>query len=264
LPNGNTLICEGIKGNLFEVTSAGLTVWRYLCPVTDAGPMTQGASIPVDPARSDQFMNAVFRVDRYATNYPGLVGRDLPPQGTIELGTSAPVNTPPVAGAVALTRTPYGGVKISIPSLLSHVVDAEGDPITLVSVSAVSAHGGSVVMDTNWRVYTPAAGFTNADLFTYAVSDGVNTPVTSTVTVNVLEDNSAAPYLAIMNLANGACLIYGNGIPGRTYRIEYVNDLNHLNWQLLGTATANQTGILVYLDSAGSPQRFYRSVYPAY
>jgi hypothetical protein len=24
LPNGNTLICEGVKGNLFEVTSAGI------------------------------------------------------------------------------------------------------------------------------------------------------------------------------------------------------------------------------------------------
>jgi hypothetical protein len=84
LPNGNTLICEGIKGNLFEVTAAGQTVWRYLCPVTSTI-MTQGDSIPIDPARTDQFMNAVFRVNRYGTNYAGLLGRDLTPQGTIEL-----------------------------------------------------------------------------------------------------------------------------------------------------------------------------------
>jgi sugar lactone lactonase YvrE/formylglycine-generating enzyme required for sulfatase activity len=84
LPNGNTLICEGIKGNLFEVTSAGQTVWRYVCPVTTTI-MTQGDSIPVDPARTDQLMNAVFRVNRYATNYAGLLGRDLTAQGTIEL-----------------------------------------------------------------------------------------------------------------------------------------------------------------------------------
>ena len=84
LPNGNTLICEGIKGNLFEVTAAGQTVWRYLCPVTSTI-LTQGDSIPVDPARTDQFMNAVFRVSRYSTNYAGLIGRDLTPQGTIEL-----------------------------------------------------------------------------------------------------------------------------------------------------------------------------------
>jgi hypothetical protein len=84
LPNGNTLICEGIKGNLFEVTTAGQTVWQYVCPVTTTI-LTQGESIPVDPARTDQFMNAVFRVTRYATNYAGLLGRDLTAQGTIEL-----------------------------------------------------------------------------------------------------------------------------------------------------------------------------------
>jgi sugar lactone lactonase YvrE/formylglycine-generating enzyme required for sulfatase activity len=89
LPNGNTLICEGVKGNLFEVTPAGEMVWRYLCPVVGTGPLKQGDSIPVDPVRADQYMNAVFQVDRYAPDYPGLVGRDLTPGGTIELSATA-------------------------------------------------------------------------------------------------------------------------------------------------------------------------------
>ncbi len=84
LPNGNTLICEGIKGNLFEVSTAGQTVWRYLCPVTSTI-LTQGDSLPVDPARPDQYMNAVFRVTRYGADYAGLAGRELTSQGTIEL-----------------------------------------------------------------------------------------------------------------------------------------------------------------------------------
>ena len=84
LPNGNTLICEGIKGNLFEVTSAGQTVWSYMCPVTTTI-LTQGDAILVDAARPDQLMNAVFRVTRYPTNYAGLLGRDLTSQGTIEI-----------------------------------------------------------------------------------------------------------------------------------------------------------------------------------
>jgi hypothetical protein len=33
LPNGNTLITEGIKGNLFEVTSTRELVWRCINPV---------------------------------------------------------------------------------------------------------------------------------------------------------------------------------------------------------------------------------------
>ncbi len=83
LPNGNTLITEGIKGNLFEVTSAGETVWRYVNPVTTT-PLAQGSTVPTDPNRSDQFMNAVFRVTRYGADFPGLVGKSLSPIGTIE------------------------------------------------------------------------------------------------------------------------------------------------------------------------------------
>ena len=101
LPNGNTLICEGVKGNLFEVTAAGACVWQYLCPVTDAGPLTQGGSIAVDPVRTDQYMNAVFRVYRYGADYAGLVGRDLTSKGTIEL----PVNQTLRMTATTVTKT---------------------------------------------------------------------------------------------------------------------------------------------------------------
>ena len=47
-------------------------------------PLAQGTVIPADASRSDQFMNAVFRVTRYAPTFAGLVGRDLTPLGTIE------------------------------------------------------------------------------------------------------------------------------------------------------------------------------------
>jgi len=110
LPNGNTLICEGVKGNLFEVTMAGQTVWRYLCPVTDIGPLTQGDGISVDPAHSDQFMNAVFRVYRYATNYPGLVGRDLTPQGSIELPVDQTLRIATVAADTTGVRFNWVGL----------------------------------------------------------------------------------------------------------------------------------------------------------
>ncbi len=91
-PNGNTLICEGIKGKLFEVTPAGQTVWQYNCPVA-ASVLAQGAVPPTDAARTDQFMNAVFRVYRYPTNYPGLQGKDLTPRGSVETYTGASTDT---------------------------------------------------------------------------------------------------------------------------------------------------------------------------
>ncbi len=85
LPNGNTLICDGVHGVFLEVTTLGETVWRYVNPVVRTGPLVQGSEIPPDPARAGEYMNAVFKVHRYAPDYPGLSGRDLTPKGTVEL-----------------------------------------------------------------------------------------------------------------------------------------------------------------------------------
>jgi hypothetical protein len=85
LPNGNTLICDGIHGIFVEVTSSGQTAWRYVNPVTNRGSLTQGDSIPQDPTHPGEYMNMVFRVQRYSPTYQGLVGRDLTPGNFIEL-----------------------------------------------------------------------------------------------------------------------------------------------------------------------------------
>ena len=84
-PNGNTIICEGGHGDFTEVTTAGEIVWRYLCPVDEHGPMTQGDPIPINPVRPDETMNQVFRIYRYAPDYPAFTGRDMTPGDFIEL-----------------------------------------------------------------------------------------------------------------------------------------------------------------------------------
>jgi hypothetical protein len=55
LPNGNTLICEGSFGRLFEVTLAGELVWEYVNPY-----FGRPAGRPEAPEH-----NAVFRAFRY-------------------------------------------------------------------------------------------------------------------------------------------------------------------------------------------------------
>jgi hypothetical protein len=75
MPNGNTLICDGPKGKLFEVTAAGEIVWSYMNPVGLKGPVAQGET-PME--------NLIFKTYRYAPDYPGLAGKDLTPIGTIE------------------------------------------------------------------------------------------------------------------------------------------------------------------------------------
>jgi hypothetical protein len=56
--------------------------------------MYQGDPIPINPVRPDETMNSVFRIYRYAPDYPAFVGKDLTPGPPIELyhtGVSNPV-----------------------------------------------------------------------------------------------------------------------------------------------------------------------------
>jgi hypothetical protein len=125
LPNGDTLICAGVNGTLFEVTARGETVWKYVNPVVKTGPLGWSDPIPPDPNKQGQYLNEVFRVQRYAPDYPGLVGRDLTPGDPIERNGSnnqAP-NTPnrPVGTLSGKSGTEY--------SYEAMTTDPDGDQI---------------------------------------------------------------------------------------------------------------------------------------
>ena len=85
LPNGNTLICDGEQGAIFEVTPAGKTVWKYVSPLTDSGPLRQGDPLEQWGYGEERPDNRVYRAHRYAPDYPGLQGLDLTPGEPIEL-----------------------------------------------------------------------------------------------------------------------------------------------------------------------------------
>lgn len=59
--SGNTLICEGLNGRIFEVTSSGDIVWEFVTPWF--GPFMRGES------------NSVFRAYRYAADSTQIRGR---------------------------------------------------------------------------------------------------------------------------------------------------------------------------------------------
>ncbi|MFH1434739.1 MAG: aryl-sulfate sulfotransferase [Pseudomonadota bacterium] len=81
LANGNTLICNGAFGIIFEVAPDGGIVWMYVNPVDGRGPLIQGSPVPAD---GNGRTNTVFRAYRYAPDYPGLEGRDLTPGDYLE------------------------------------------------------------------------------------------------------------------------------------------------------------------------------------
>jgi hypothetical protein len=69
LPNGNTLVCEGVRGRLFEVTPEGHPVWEYV------NHLSGEESDPTAPRRHFQ----VYSAQRYGMDYSGLAGNKALP-----------------------------------------------------------------------------------------------------------------------------------------------------------------------------------------
>jgi hypothetical protein len=102
LADGNTLICDGVSGTFFEVTSAGEIVWTY-----DLG-------------------EGVFRVTRYVSSYSGLPDTSPQPDATpIAENANEPIEQP-----AAGERTPTG----ERPSL-------EGPPQAAIDACSGSSQG---------------------------------------------------------------------------------------------------------------------------
>ena len=78
-PNGNTLICEGSTGRIFEVTQEEEIVWSYVSLLHHLAQLLKG---------NDPGNNSVFRVYRYAPDYSAFEGRDMTPVTVIELNST--------------------------------------------------------------------------------------------------------------------------------------------------------------------------------
>lgn len=77
--NGNTLYCDARSGLMKEVTIDKEEVWFYQNPVGDQGPVEQGTD-------TNGFANlGSFRAEKYPLDYLAFKGRDLTPQGPIEV-----------------------------------------------------------------------------------------------------------------------------------------------------------------------------------
>ena len=62
--------------------------------------------------------------------------------------------------------------------------------------------------------------------------------------------------LGIEDVGGNVFRIRFNGIPNRTYTIQYATSSSG-PWQTLGTATADGSGVVTFEDHAGSSSRFF-------
>jgi hypothetical protein len=92
------------------------------------------------------------------------------------------------------TFTVNAGSADNMLLVLDNDSDADGDPITIVSVSG-AAHGQVTIVGGNRLRYTPNLGFFGKDSFTYAAVDGQGGVGLATVTVDVAAQNLFLPLL---------------------------------------------------------------------
>ena len=102
------------------------------------------------------------------------------PTPTAAATTTAVVSGAPVANPDPATTG--AGVAVVI-DVLANDTDPEGEPLTLAAVG--TPQHGTAVIDAGKVRYTPAAGFSGTDTFTYTVADAFGTTAAGTVTVAV-------------------------------------------------------------------------------
>ena len=172
------------------------------------------------------------------------------------------VNTPPFAGGVIVQINPLSaGIKFPLANL--DYYDADGDPLAL-NVSTHSDEGGAISTAQGWVFYTPLAGYSGADSFSYSVQDTFGATASATVEINpgvgIGDDQSAN--LSVVTLSNDTYLVTFSGIPWLDYTIQYTESLTQPDWHSIATMTADSQGFFKYVDTLpqGTPSRYYRSV----
>lgn len=138
LQNGNTLICEGRSGEIFEIDDTDTVVWKYVNPVSNntGAITTQG-----DPPSGS---NSTFRAIKYATDYPAFTGRDLTPGNPIELNPDlSPCNN------LSVSEFELANIKVYPNPTSNQITIASNDVIDKIELFSTLGKKVMEVRDTN-------------------------------------------------------------------------------------------------------------------
>lgn len=169
-----------------------------------------------------------------------------------------PVNDAPVASNDAYAAVQDTVLSVNAASgLLANDSDVDGDALTASLVTA-PVTGNVVIAADGSFVYTPAAGFTGDDIFTYNASDGVASS-TATVTITVSAPSNQPPvaqddYMSVTRNTGATnnsvtyFVLANDSDPDGTID---ATTLTIVAAPLHGTATVNLDGSITYIPKAG-------------
>ena len=103
---------------------------------------------------------------------------------TVEEVVEPPVNATPVARSDAYATVQGQPLVLPAPGVLMNDTDAD-DQVLTATAATQPAHGTVALAANGSLTYTPAAGYTGSDSFTYRASDGEASSALATVTITV-------------------------------------------------------------------------------
>jgi len=185
------------------------------------------------------------------------------------LGSSQVINALPIATLATYSRSSNEWIQISIPEFMTaHASDAEGDPLTLMSVGS-GTNGATVLIFGDSISYLPSSLNSNrntTDHLLYSVSDGFAGGVV-TNRIRITLETSAPGIPAVLtgiNVAPNGVSITFTGTAGYTYQIQRTAALQDGTavWEEVGTATTDGAGLGGFTDTNPLPASgFYRTVW---
>jgi hypothetical protein len=133
----------------------------------------------------------------WTAHLTGTSSKGTCPEVTVDVTVNpAGGNNAPVANDDAYSTDQDVPLNIAAPGVLNNDTDADNDPITVADprINAQTAQIGTVTLNADGSFdYTPPAGFTGQDSFTYSATDGTDTSSPATVTITVNNPGAAGP-----------------------------------------------------------------------
>jgi len=242
------------KGKTLTVAAAGV-----LANDTDADGDTLTAALASGPANGTLTLNANGSLT-YTPN-AGFVGSD---SFTYTARDGALASTPATVSVTVTNQAPAAAndayqtgmgntLTVAAAGVLANDTDADGDALT--AVLATSPTNGTLTLNANGSfTYTPNAGFSGTDSFTYTAGDGTVASSPATVSVNVTNTNGAPVAVNdTYNTGKGTTLtvpaagVLVNDTDADGDALTAVLVSNPAN----GTLTLNANGSFTYVPNAG-------------
>ena len=121
--------------------------------------------------------------DTFTYEASNVAGTDT---ATVTITVQPPPNQPPVAAADTFTTLQDTPLTITAAAVLADDSDPDGDPLRFASpLPLTNPQHGTITGSGGAAVYTPDAGFSGIDTFTYAISDGTDNSAAATIRIAV-------------------------------------------------------------------------------